>query len=212
MAECFPEKPSWCRNEQVCQEVKCKVSGPRCSYHIVGRGVEHPWWPINWVAWQRDHPKWTLGQRHRWALVHLDEFESVESTERTLSGHNENVEAFSYRCMWLWGETDNVLSYDVLMPPIARGQTWLCQPLPVSTAPDFGSSIFDSSDRGLDWILRYIKTLFLNPAAGSLRCSTSTCRCRPSAPRDSRSCSLRVISCANSVSKTANSTQTSAGD
>ena len=22
--ECFPEKPSWCRNEQVCQGVTCK--------------------------------------------------------------------------------------------------------------------------------------------------------------------------------------------
>ena len=23
VAECFPEKLSWCRNEQVCQEMKC---------------------------------------------------------------------------------------------------------------------------------------------------------------------------------------------
>ena len=69
----------------------------RCSYHIVGRGVESPWWSINWVAWQRDHPKWTLGQRNRWALVHLEESESAESAERTMSGHDENVEALSYR-------------------------------------------------------------------------------------------------------------------
>ena len=32
-------------------------------------------------------------------LVHLEEFESAESAERTLSGHDENVEALSYRCM-----------------------------------------------------------------------------------------------------------------
>ena len=70
----------------------------KCSYHIVGRGVEHPWWTINWVAWQRDNPKWTFGQRHRRALVHLEELESVESAERTLSGYDENVEALPYRC------------------------------------------------------------------------------------------------------------------
>ena len=69
------------------------------------------------MAWQRDHPKWTLGQRHRWALVHLEEFESAESAERTLSGHDENVEVLPYRFMWLWGETDYVSSYDMC---------WLC--------------------------------------------------------------------------------------
>ena len=26
--ECFPEKSSWCRNVQVCQGVKCKLSSP----------------------------------------------------------------------------------------------------------------------------------------------------------------------------------------
>ena len=76
-------------------------------------GVERPWWTINWVAWQRDHPKWTFGQRHRRALVHLEELESAESAERTLSGYDENVEALPYRCMWLCGETDYVSSYDM---------------------------------------------------------------------------------------------------
>ena len=89
------------------------VDKTRCSYHIVDRGVEHPWWMINWVAWHRDHPKWTLGQRRRWvehpwwtinwvawhrdhpkwtlgqrniwALVHLEELESAESWERKIT-------------------------------------------------------------------------------------------------------------------------------
>ena len=34
------------------------------------------------------------------------------------------------------------------MPPIARGQTWLCQPLPVSTVPNTGRSL--TVYRGLD--------------------------------------------------------------
>ena len=83
----------------------------------MGRGVERPWWTINWVAWQRDHPKRTFGQRHRRALVHLEELESAESAERTLSGYDENVEALPYRCMWLWGETDYVSSYDMWWCP-----------------------------------------------------------------------------------------------
>ena len=37
-----------------------------------------------------------------------------------------------------------------MMPAIARGQTWLSQALPVSTVPNAGRSLFDSSDRGLD--------------------------------------------------------------
>ena len=44
-------------------------------------------------------PKETFGQRHRRALVHLEELESAESAERTLSGYDENVEALPYRCM-----------------------------------------------------------------------------------------------------------------
>ena len=80
-------------------------------------GVEHPWWTINCVAWQRDHPKWTLGQRYRWALVHVEEIESTESADRMMSGNNENGEALSYRCMWLWGETDYVSSYDMWWCP-----------------------------------------------------------------------------------------------
>ena len=34
------------------------------------------------------------------------------------------------------------------MPPTARGQTWLCQPLPVSTVPNTGRSL--TVYRGLD--------------------------------------------------------------
>ena len=33
------------------------------------------------------------------AQIHLEEFESAESAERTMLGHDENVEALSYRCM-----------------------------------------------------------------------------------------------------------------
>ena len=64
-----------------------------------------------------DHSKWTFGQRHRRALVHLEELESAESAKRTLSGYDENVEALPYRCMWLWGETDYVSSYDMWWCP-----------------------------------------------------------------------------------------------
>ena len=35
------------------------------------------------------------------------------------------------------------------MPPIARGQTWLCQPLPVSTVPNTGRNLSNNC-RGLD--------------------------------------------------------------
>ena len=44
-------------------------------------------------------------------------------------------------CLILW---------HVVMPPIARGQTWLFQPLPVSTVPNTGRNQFDSGYRGLD--------------------------------------------------------------
>ena len=36
------------------------------------------------------------------------------------------------------------------MPPIARGQTWLCQPLPVSTVPNTGRNLSNSNYRGLN--------------------------------------------------------------
>ena len=36
------------------------------------------------------------------------------------------------------------------MPPIARGHTWLSQPLPVSTVPNTGRNQSDSGYRGLD--------------------------------------------------------------
>ena len=31
------------------------------------------------------------------------------------------------------------------MPPLARGQTWLCQPLPVSTVPNTGRNLSNSN-------------------------------------------------------------------
>ena len=43
-------------------------------------------------------------------------------------------------CLILW---------HVVMPPIARGQTWLFQPLPVSTVPNTGRNQSDSGYRGL---------------------------------------------------------------
>ncbi len=36
------------------------------------------------------------------------------------------------------------------MPPIARGQTWLCQPLRVSTVPNTGRTVSNRNYRGLD--------------------------------------------------------------
>ena len=44
-------------------------------------------------------------------------------------------------CITLW---------HVVMPPIARGQTWLCQPLPVSTVPNTRRNLSNSNCRGLD--------------------------------------------------------------
>ena len=38
----------------------------------------------------------------------------------------------------------------MVMPPITRGQTWLCQPLPVSTVPNTGRNVSNSNCRGLD--------------------------------------------------------------
>ena len=37
-----------------------------------------------------------------------------------------------------------------LMPPIARGQTWLFQPLHVSTVPNTGRNMSNSDCLGLD--------------------------------------------------------------
>ena len=43
-----------------------------------------------------------------------------------------------------------IILWHVVMPPIARGQTWLFQPLPVSTVPNTGRNQSDSGYRGLD--------------------------------------------------------------
>ena len=45
-------------------------------------------------------------------------------------------------CLILW--------YVVVMPPITRGQAWLCQPLAVSTVPNTGRNISISNYRGLE--------------------------------------------------------------
>ena len=46
----------------------------------------------------------------------------------------------------------HLMTCDVVMHPssIARGQTWLCQPLPVSTVPNTVRNLSNSSYRGLD--------------------------------------------------------------
>ncbi len=74
----------------------------------VQNGIRSSYWAL-----------WTFGQRHRRALVHLEEFDSAESAERALSGYDENVEALPYRCrpMWLRGETYYVSSYDMWWCP-----------------------------------------------------------------------------------------------
>ena len=45
------------------------------------------------------------------------------------------------------------------MPPIAHGQTWLFQPLPVSTVPNTGRNQSDSGYRGLNEEGRNLKTM-----------------------------------------------------
>ena len=61
----------------------------------------------------------SLGQWHRWALVHLEEFESAESAaERTMSGHEENEETISNRCTCDCGERQTIVSsYDMWWCP-----------------------------------------------------------------------------------------------
>ena len=43
-----------------------------------------------------------------------------------------------------------IILWHVVMPPIARGQTWLYQPSPVSTVPNSGGNLSNSNYRGLD--------------------------------------------------------------
>ena len=43
-----------------------------------------------------------------------------------------------------------IILLNAVMPPIARGQTWFFQPLPVSTVPNTGRNQYDSGYRGFD--------------------------------------------------------------
>ena len=52
-------------------------------------------------------------------------------------------------------QTMSHLMTHVVMPPIARGQTWLFQPLPVSTVPNTDRNQSHSGYRGLDEEDRY---------------------------------------------------------
>ena len=63
--------------------------------------------------------------------------------------------------MWKLSHTDvcdcgerqtmsHLMTCYVVMPPIAREQTWLGQPLPVSTVPNTGRNLSNSNYRGLD--------------------------------------------------------------
>ena len=57
---------------------------------------------------------------------------------------------FKHLCTIQCSHCSCITLWHVVMPPIARGQTWLCQPLPVSTVPNTGRNISNSNCRGLD--------------------------------------------------------------
>ena len=80
------------------------------------------------------------------------EFESAGSRERAMSSHGENVEALSYMYVTVWRDTGSTMYHRMTCgnTPISAWQSWLSQPSPVSTVPNTGRSLFDSSDRGLD--------------------------------------------------------------
>ena len=68
---------------------------------------------------------------------------------------------FSAICDWFCTDAS------LLMPPIARGRTWLCQPLSVSTVPHTGRNLSNSKYRGLDeeevvnmWVLTCVANLY----------------------------------------------------
>ena len=69
-----------------------------------------------------------------------------------MSGHDENVEALSYIIYVCDSGESQTMSHlmTCVMHPIARGQTWLCQPLPVSTVPNTGRNRSNNKYRGLD--------------------------------------------------------------
>ena len=71
-----------------------------------------------------------------------------ESRERTMSGHDQNMETR----WWLWGDRLCLILWHVGMPPIRLHGTDLAisQSLPVSTVPDTGRSLSNSNYRGLD--------------------------------------------------------------
>ena len=69
----------------------------------------------------------------------------------TLSGYDEYVEALPCRCISDCGERQTMTHLLIMvMPPMARGQTWVFQLLPVSTVPNTGRNQSDSGYRGLD--------------------------------------------------------------
>ena len=81
---------------------------------------------------------------------HLKEFESAERAERTLSGHDENVEALPYICVWLWGETDYVSSYDMgWCPQLHVGRPSYSNPCWRQLCQTLGG-IYMTEYRGLD--------------------------------------------------------------
>ena len=117
----------------------------------MGRGVEHPWWTINWVAWQRDHPKMNI-------------WPAAKTSPGPLGGAwigwecRKDFVGLWWKCgsspiqmyVTMGGDRLCLILWHVVMPSIARVQTWLFQPLPVSTVPNTGRNQSDSGYRGLD--------------------------------------------------------------
>ena len=61
-----------------------------------------------------------------------------------------------------------LLLWHVVMPPIARGQTWLCLPLPVSTVRNTGRNISNSNYRRLSMKKNYIFRFWSAPVVTAL--------------------------------------------
>ena len=61
-------------------------------------------------------------------------------TGRHISSYN----MVQFKCLSTCAQCSHcscITFWHVVMPPIARGQTWLCQPLPVSTVPNTGRNL-----------------------------------------------------------------------